>query len=87
MWGWYSRFEDAERAVLENHTDIFEHNYYDFACIEEMPEGVCSSASQAWWYKATYPEGFDSTPGGMYPHVTRTAPPDWTEGMFNFCMS
>ncbi len=81
MWGWYSNFEDAEKAVLENHTDIFEHNYYDLAVIEEMREGVMGMALRVWWYKATYTEE-----RGHDPLVEKIVPPAWTDGFFNFCM-
>ena len=53
-WGWYLRFEDAEKSVLENHTDIFERGYYSLAVIEEYPERVCAVNRNSWWYQATY---------------------------------
>jgi hypothetical protein len=54
-WGWYQKVEDAERAVLENHTDIFEMGYYDTAVIEEYPEGVLSiPLDDRRWYASTY---------------------------------
>jgi hypothetical protein len=68
-WGWYERFEDAEKAVIENHTDIFECGYYDLAVIEEMPEGVCAIEENTWWYRAIYP------PEGRYPVVERINAP------------
>lgn len=86
LWGWYSKFEDAEKAVLENHTDIFEHDYYDLACIEEMTEGVLSSAINVWWYKATYAPEFWKNPALYNPSVERIEPPAWTEGTCNFCI-
>lgn len=50
-WGWYNTFESAERAVLENHTDIYEY-FYDHAVIEEVPEGVCPvHTKEAAWYR------------------------------------
>ncbi len=58
-WGWYEKFEDAERAVIENHTDIFERGYYDLAVIEEMPEGVAAVEVEAFWYRAKYAQGKD----------------------------
>jgi hypothetical protein len=55
-WGWYLKFKDAEKAVLENHTDIFEMGYYNLAVISAFPEGVLAVEEMTWWYKATYPE-------------------------------
>jgi hypothetical protein len=55
-WGWYLKFKDAEKAVLENHTDIFEMGYYNLAVISAFPEGVLAVEEMIWWYKATYPE-------------------------------
>jgi len=49
-WGWYQRFEDAEKVVLENQTDIFELGWFDTCVIEEYPEGVLSVPENRWWY-------------------------------------
>lgn len=38
-WGWFGDFERAEDVVLNNRTDIFEY-LYNYACIEEVGEGV-----------------------------------------------
>ena len=79
-WGWYEKFEDAERAVIENHTDIFERGYYDLAVIEEMPEGVLAVAESAVWYRAIYEaEAAD-------PVVSRTEAPAAFEKQFNFTL-
>ena len=48
-WGWYETLEDAEKVVLENESNIFE-NYYDYAVIEEMPEGALACSKNEWWY-------------------------------------
>ena len=79
-WGWYSNFEEAERAVLENYTDIFERGYYNLAVIEEMPEGVMAIAEKEWWYRAIYaPEATD-------PTVERIEKPAIFEQNFNFAI-
>ena len=61
----YGRFEDAEKAILENKGDMFEH-YYNYALIEEtwvIDHSVPSDGTkenwfppQEWWYKASYDE-------------------------------
>jgi hypothetical protein len=47
-WGWYLKFKDAEKAVLENHTDIFEMGYYNLAVISAFPEGVLAVEEMTW---------------------------------------
>lgn len=82
-WGWYTNFPDAERAVVENHTDIFEANYYNLAVIEEIPEGVMAIAKNAWWYQATY----SGDPQEVFnPQVQRIQAPDWSRHQFNFTL-
>ena len=58
----YARFEDAEKAVLENRGDIFE-NYYNYALIEEtwvidhsVPNEEAKNwfPPKEWWYKASW---------------------------------
>lgn len=79
-WGWYSKFEDAQDAVLSNATDMFECNYYNIALIEEVPEGILALAEKRWWFKATYNgEEFN-------PAVAAIEPPEWAEGIVNYSM-
>jgi hypothetical protein len=80
-WGWYEKFADAERAVLENHTDIFERGFFDLAVIEEMPEGVMAVAENSWWYRASY------QPKATEPKVEPIAPPASFAQQFNFTMN
>lgn len=53
-WGFFKDLKIAQKCVLENWTDIFEHNYYDHAVVLKMPEGVCVKESESYWYKITY---------------------------------
>lgn len=46
-WGWYEKLKDAQRAVLENHTDMYETLYYDVAVIEEVQEGILAENRRA----------------------------------------
>lgn len=59
LWYFFQSFQDAEKCVLENHSDIFEY-YYNIALIEEHtlispgdPEAIVETYAQ-WWYQATY---------------------------------
>lgn len=53
-WGWFPTFEEAEKAVLSNATDMFECNYYNLAVIEEVESGLIAHVVQEKWYKAVY---------------------------------
>jgi hypothetical protein len=53
-WGFFHTFEDAERHVKNNISDLFEMGYYDLAVIEEMPEGIVPTTKARKWYKAVY---------------------------------
>ena len=48
--GYYSIFEKAEEAVLENTFDIYE-TCYDYAIIENIPEGIYHYDEKPVWYK------------------------------------
>ena len=77
VWGWFDKFEDAEKIVLNNETDIFEY-YYNYACIEEVPMGVITVAKVIQWYKS----GFDSDSGVV--SVGKVDPPPFAENTVNF---
>ncbi len=49
--GYYHDFENADRAVRENVMDINECNYYPFAVIEYLKEGIYSFPRSEYWYK------------------------------------
>lgn len=48
--GWFQKFEDAEKTLEHNTFDLFE-GIYDFAVIEEIPEGCYSFVENDWWYR------------------------------------
>lgn len=51
--GWYTSFELAEKAVVENLGDMCEMMFYRWVVIETMPEGIyCGTAhlDEAAWY-------------------------------------
>lgn len=61
LWHFFAHFEDAEKCVLENHTNIFEYTY-NLALIEEHyvydpndPSKNYNFIAPQWWYQATYP--------------------------------
>jgi len=51
-WGWYSSLKNAQKCIEENWGDIFEGSY-DYALIEEIPEGVLFGGAipKEWWFK------------------------------------
>lgn len=48
--GYYSTFEAAEEAVLDNACDIWE-TCYDYAVIENVEEGLYQYDQNPVWYK------------------------------------
>ena len=72
VWGWFEKFEDAVEVIEKNISDIWEY-YYEYAMIEEVPEGICALSRQEWWWKwegkdidgkyipTTRPEDFEQT--------------------------
>jgi len=48
--GYYSTFEKANEAVLDNACDIWE-TCYDYAVIENIPEGLYQYDFKPIWYK------------------------------------
>lgn len=84
-WGWYRNFDDAERAVMSNATDIFEIGYYDLAVIEEMPEGVMAMAEKEWWYRAAWPDGMSPSKRlRSKPVVEKIKKPEKYKQVLNF---
>jgi len=91
LWFFYTRFEDAEKCVLENQTDIFEY-YYNIALIEEhyvrdpadppLP-GTDILCAKQWWYLATYKED-DELDSGPNPTVTAIDQPVGFKNIVNF---
>ncbi len=72
-WAWYAEFKDAERCVLENHTDLWEAGGYNYAVIEAVQEGILFPVPEETWYQATY----TARDGGFNPTVTRVEKPAW----------
>lgn len=51
--GYYSKFKDAERVVMENLGDIFE-TCYEYAVIENISEGIYQYDFEPKWYFMDY---------------------------------
>ena len=84
-WGWYPEFEDAEKVILENQTDIFE-SYYDLAVIEKVPCGVIAIAEDTWWYKVVYDRVYDRLNTFLVEKIDKIEKPQRFENNFNFGM-
>lgn len=59
-WGFFHEETNAVKCIEENWTDIFENNYYNFAVVIEMKQGVCVRPEKVTWFKATYKSGQNS---------------------------
>jgi hypothetical protein len=75
-WGWYAEFKDAETAVLENHTDIFELGYYSHAVIEKFPEGVMAISDEEWCGDDAFDLGFNPKLEGEFERGAGAVRPD-----------
>jgi hypothetical protein len=53
-WGWYKEEAEAEAAIRENRTDIYERGYYNYALIEPMHEGIAYRGYDERWFKVDY---------------------------------
>lgn len=49
-WGYYFSYDDAEKSILENYTDLFEIGYYQYAVITAIPEGLCAISDVLQWF-------------------------------------
>ncbi len=81
-WGWFYDFEEACRSVLENHTDMFEGGWYEYAVIEGFEEGLCNLGLQKAWFRADYP-----TLEERDPVVSKVSRPEFAEGVCNWGMA
>lgn len=53
VWGWYSQYQLAEQNVLRNVDNMFVGARYNYAVIEEVPEGIIPMTEVRQWFKAT----------------------------------
>lgn len=59
IFGWFSKFLDAEYHVMYNILDIHE-TCYDYVVIEASEEGFYPASTERWWY------GFNNEIGEYY---------------------
>jgi hypothetical protein len=87
QWGYFLALADAEKCIEENWGDIYECGYYNYAVIEELPEGICPKAKLEKWYKAEYKKDWWK-PGyekDSYS-ITKTNKPEFLEKVIGFSM-
>jgi hypothetical protein len=48
-FGWFEKFEEAEKIVLESGESLFEY-YYSHAVIEEFGPGFTCSSREEWYF-------------------------------------
>lgn len=77
-WGYYFTSAEAEKAILENWTDLFEMGYYDLAVVEEAPTGIAVRHREISWFAADYSKDTRS------PVVRRVERPEWASNICNF---
>jgi hypothetical protein len=54
-WGYFLDKELAREVILQNVTDIYEAGYYNYALLNEIPQGICIGHKiKGTWYKADY---------------------------------
>lgn len=83
-WGFFLKFEDAEKAVLANATDMFEMGYYTHAVIEEVPEGILVHHKVKQWYFADYSKAKPREGYLPEPVVAKIDEPGWAKRTCNW---
>ena len=93
-WGFYYDFNKAFRAVVENHTDMNECGYYDYAIIEAHEQGLLSckdpfDKANQMWFKAKYEERKTDkgTPYKCCVKYEMCDKPSWAEHTCGWCLS
>jgi hypothetical protein len=81
-WGWFSNKKDAIESVLENRSDLFECNYYNYAVVEKYCEGVPALSEKEFWFVADYPDV--ESENVFHPKISRTRKPLFLRNIVNF---
>lgn len=83
-WGWYANYEDAERAVMKNYTDMWECDY-NFAVIEEVPEGACPFSEVRQWFNCERDIVYEPNvrPNRIDLRIEKCDPPVYADGLCN----
>ena len=70
-WGYFLKEEDARNCVLENWTDIFEMDYYNYALIEQVGEAIIGKPyKKIGWFGTEYQyddEGYAKNDPRVFP--------------------
>ena len=90
LWFLYSNFEDAEKAMLSNWSDLFEYTY-NVGLIEEvyvMGKDTRNTAfdgrEQRWWYLAQYEEDSSAPFGKRGPFISKIECPHFFKNTYGF---
>tara|TARA_Y100000034_G_scaffold136841_1_gene216283 strand:+ start:6993 stop:7370 length:378 start_codon:yes stop_codon:yes gene_type:complete len=79
--GWFDKEVDAEDCIRENHADIYENGYYNFAIIERSsqgPLGISSSIKEGTRYFKVFYTGENSY------HTEEIEEPKLFNGIYGF---
>ncbi len=59
-WGYHFEQELAHRAIDNNHTDMSELGYYQYAVLSELEPGPCAIPTEIQWYEFIW--NYDTQP-------------------------
>jgi hypothetical protein len=84
-WGYFLQEEDARACVLENWTDIFELDYYNYAVVEQVGEATLGLPyKKVAWYGTEYNYDDEGYAKGE-PRVFEVEEPPFFKGIVMFC--
>jgi hypothetical protein len=78
-WLWVASLEQAERLMVDVREWLFESGFYEYAVIEEVPEGFGIARAKAW-YRASVSEDGESV------SVDKSVAPEWADRIVNWGM-
>jgi len=84
-WGYFLKEEDARACVLENWTDIYELDYYNYALIEKVGEAIIGQPyKKLGWFRTEYDYDAEGYAKGD-PRVFPTEEPAFLKQIVMFC--
>ena len=75
-FGYFGNYATCRKALNRNWCDMCEAEYYTYAVIEEISEGIHSRAKQIAWFC------WDEERKGFY----ETEKPEWANGWYGFAL-